>query len=157
MAMMTALSAVILLQKLVQRISSTALKPGAYMYVLFVPLIIPYYHTLTRTLQQTEDVAKHESYYKVTNYLRTILKESPDKNWKLYSTEYSAHNWWYIMRMKNMGSNFSYTTNVQDVRLSDTVLCYETKAMEKLEELFVLDTLIGSDLYLAVPKEQEKQ
>lgn len=150
MAMLTAVSGDIIWHRLLLlfRLSPTWNKRLGY--ALFIPLIIPYFQTVKKTINQTEVVDKHESYYAVTNYLRSILG-SPKKNWVFYSLEYSPHNWWYVMRMKDQGNDFVYVRDFNKIELNDTVICYEHEAFLKLDSMYVLDTAGYPGFRIVVP------
>lgn len=87
-------------------------------------LLSPYYNTLTRTFNETENVRGIKSYYEDTNLLREQVRENQVIGWKFIDDEYSAHNWWYIQRLNDLGGSNDFYRGYNDVTIGDTVLVY---------------------------------
>ncbi len=150
-AMISGISAEIIFTRILLTVNFTKSKIKAFSWFLIAPLLIPYGKTLQNSIEQTREVDKHEQFYAVTNFLRDQITAPPVKHWRFYSTEYCAHNWWYLKRLQDRGHDIRYTYNIDSLSVMDTIVCYEQKAIEYLDTAFVLDTLYFGDYQIVVP------
>lgn len=109
-------------------------------------LIVPYYDVVSRTIGTQRTREKDYGFYNVTNYLRDQLRSEEKIHLKYIDTEYSAHNWWYIARLKDKGYSIAYYDHLDSIGKGDMLLIRQEVIADSLNKVYQLEDQ-GLDLY----------
>lgn len=114
---------------------------GQLGYVILAVLFLgyPFYKTIMKVTGTRQHKDRDYGYYNVTNLLREKMESGDTCNWKYIDTEYGAHNWWYMARMNDHGSNLRYYNHLDSIAPGDMVLIREKHLADSVRSLYVVD------------------